>query len=100
LKLKKPMVRLNIDPDLIDSLSACADNFAAEQQGFGVELLWSILYAMPKDQIDTEFRKVFVECSKRLEQFGTARREYILLAVHTCDVWLMAKCAMKKRSAE
>jgi hypothetical protein len=100
VKLKKPMARLHIDPDLIDSLDACADNFAAEQQGFGVELLWPILNAMPKDQVDTEFRKVFVECSKRLEQFGIARREYILLAVHTCDVWLRAKCAMKKQSAE
>ncbi|MDD5134692.1 MAG: hypothetical protein PHP01_04715, partial [Phycisphaerae bacterium] len=82
------------------SLGACADNFAAEQLGFGVELLWPILNAMPKDQVDTEFRKVFVECSKRLEQFGTARREYILLAVYTCDVWLVAKCAMKKQAAE
>jgi hypothetical protein len=100
LKLKKPMARLNLDPSLIDSVGACAESFAAEQQGFAIELLWPILEAMPKDLIDTEYRRVFKECSNRIEQFGSQRKEYIILAVHTCDVWLRAKCAAKARQAE
>ena len=100
LKLKKPMARLKLDPALIDSVGACADSFAAEQLGWAIELLWPILEVMPKDPIDAEYRKVFAECSKRIEQFGSQRKEYILLAVHTCDVWLRAKCAAKAHQAE
>jgi len=97
-KLKRPAKRLGISASLIDSLSACADSFAADQQGMGVELLWPILEAMPKDQIDAAFRGIFAECCRRLGQFGNSRREYILLALHICDVWLSAKCAVNPRA--
>ncbi|HBG78189.1 MAG TPA: hypothetical protein DDW84_04975 [Phycisphaerales bacterium] len=100
LKLKKPMTRLNLDPSLIDSVGACAESFAAEQHGWAIELLWPILEAMPKDLIDTEYRKALAECGRRIEQFGSHRKEYILLAVHTCDVWLRARCAAKAYQAE
>ncbi|MFA6186171.1 MAG: MFS transporter [Phycisphaerae bacterium] len=100
LKLKKPMVRLNLDPALIDSVGACAESFAAEQHGWAIELLWPILEAMPKDLIDTEYRKALAECGRRIEQFGSQRKEYIILAVHTCDVWLRARCAAKAYQAE
>jgi CRISPR/Cas system CSM-associated protein Csm2 small subunit len=59
-----------------------------------------LIEAMPKDLIDTEYRRVFKECSNRIEQFGSQRKEYIILAVHTCDVRLRAKCAAKARQAE
>ncbi|MFA5292433.1 MAG: MFS transporter [Phycisphaerae bacterium] len=96
LKLKKPIAKLKLDPSLAEIIAVCADSFAAEKSGWGVELLWPILDAMPKDQIDQEFRKVFTECSKRLEQFGSQRWEYTLLAIHTCDVWLRARIALQK----
>lgn len=98
LKLKKPMTRLKLDPALIDGVAACADSFAADKYGLGVELLWPILDSMPQSQIDSEYRKVFIECGKRLEQFGIARREYILLAIHTCDVWIRARITMNKKA--
>lgn len=97
MKLKKPMARLKLEPAMVDLVAACADSFAADKHGRGVELFWPILDAMPKDQIDRQFRNVFTECSRRLEQFGIARREYVLLAIHTCDVWLRARSVLRRR---
>jgi len=98
MKLKKPMQKLNLSEDLLDLVTICADCFAAEKPSLSDELLWPIFDAIPKDYLDKNFRPVFAELSKRLEQFGTSRREYILLAIHTCDVWLRTNLAIRTKN--
>ena len=97
LKLKKPMKKLNLSEDLLELVTLCADCFAAEKPSLSDELLWPIFEAIQKDYLDKNFRPIFAELSKRLEQFGTSRREYILLAIHTCDVWLRTNIAVRNR---
>ncbi|MEN6385385.1 MAG: MFS transporter [Phycisphaerales bacterium] len=98
LKLKKPMQKLQLSNDLLELISVCADCFAAEKPSFSDELLWPIFEALPKHYLDKNFEPVFSEFSRRLEQFGTTRREYILLAIHTCDVWLRSNIALRARN--
>lgn len=98
MKLKKPMQKLNLSNDLLELVTICADCFAAEKPSLSDELLWPIFSAIPKDYLDKNFRPVFAELSKRLEQFGTSRREYILLAIHTCDVWLRTNIAIRTKT--
>lgn len=99
LNLKRPMRRLGISSVLIDSLDPCADAFSAGHHGLGVELLAPILEALPKDQIDQAYRRIYEECTYRINQFGFRRPEYLLLALHTCAVWLRAKCALKIKTS-
>ncbi|MCE5341170.1 MAG: MFS transporter [Planctomycetaceae bacterium] len=96
-KMKKPMQKLDLSEDLLELVTICADCFAAEKPSLSDELMWPIFEALQKDSIDKNFRPVFMELSKRLEQFGTSRREYILLAIHTCDVWLRTNIAIRTR---
>ena len=98
MKLKKPMKRLNLNDDLLELITICADCFAAEKPGWSGELLWPIFDAIPKDYLDKNFRPLFAELSVRLEKFGTSRREYILLAIHTCDVWLRTNIAIRAKN--
>jgi hypothetical protein len=98
MKLKKPMQKLNLSNDLLELVTICADCFAAEKPSFSDELLWPIFEALPKHYLDKNFEPVFSEFSRRLEQFGTTRREYILLAIHTCDVWLRSNIALRARN--
>jgi hypothetical protein len=100
LRLKKPITRLRLEMELMDAIQTCADSFAADKPGWGVELLWPILDSIPKDSVDNIYRKIFAECSRRLEQFGSARREYVLLGIHTCDVMLRARCAAWGRQSK
>ncbi len=97
-KMKKPMRKLNLDEDLLELITICADCFAAEKPSLSDELMWPIFEALQKDSLDQNFRPVFAELSKKLEQFGTSRREYILLAIHTCDVWLRTNIALRARN--
>jgi hypothetical protein len=98
MKLKKPMQKLNLHDDLLELVTVCADCFAAEKPSLSDELLWPIFDALPKNYIDKNFQPIFEEFSKRLEQFGTSRREYILLAIHTCDVWLRSNLALRTKN--
>ncbi|OHB58127.1 MAG: hypothetical protein A2Y12_07610 [Planctomycetes bacterium GWF2_42_9] len=98
MRLKKPMEKLNLNEDLLELVTVCADCFAAEKPSFSDELLWPIFEALPKNYIDKNFQPIFAEFSKRLEQFGTSRREYILLAIHTCDVWLRSNLALRSKN--
>lgn len=98
MRLKKPMQKLNLSNDMLELITVCADCFAAEKPGWSNELLWPIFDAIPKHYIDNNFQPVFKELSSRLEQYGTSRREYILLAIHTCDVWLRTNIAIRNRT--
>ncbi len=98
IKLKKPMEKLELSADLLELVKICADCFAAEKPSLSSELMWPIFEALQKDSLDKNFRPVFAELSKRLEQFGVSRKEYILLAIHTCDVWLRTNIAIRNKA--
>ncbi len=98
MRLKKAMEKLNLNAELLELVTVCADCFAAEKPSLSDELLWPIFDALPKNYIDKNFQPVFAELSRRLEQYGTTRREYVLLAIHTCDVWLRTNIAIRNRA--
>lgn len=66
----------------------CAYAFAGDQLEAGAADLRLVIDAVQADAFTAEAWVVLTESHSALEQFGIARREYILLAVHALHVGL------------
>lgn len=61
----------------------CADAFAKENLAHGVMSLAMLVCALPLDSFSPVHAAILNECADRLNEFGSARLEYALLALHT-----------------
>jgi hypothetical protein len=61
----------------------CADALARDDLERGLGLLSSVVHCLPMQEFSGTSAKILWECAERLEEFGTQRIEYALLALHT-----------------
>ena len=73
------------------SLTECADMFAREALADGAVLLVQMIRGLPPAAyFDTLAMKLLHGCADGLETYGTARREYLVLALHVLHVGVRA----------
>ncbi|MGH2542469.1 MAG: MFS transporter [Ardenticatenaceae bacterium] len=70
-------------PPLFDE---CAAAFAHDEIARGTELLSRLLLDLPRDTLSVTCAAILDECTRRLTQYGAARQEYLLLALHALGV--------------
>jgi hypothetical protein len=51
----------------------------------GISLLKNLIAALPTETLERPLGVILADCEKRLEQFGAARSEYLLLSIHALD---------------
>jgi hypothetical protein len=61
-------------------LANCTDTFAREDLAAGIALLVQLLHAVPNG--DSLRARLLKGCAAGLEQYGTERMEYVILALH------------------
>ncbi|MBN1436279.1 MAG: MFS transporter [Sedimentisphaerales bacterium] len=89
LALKKPLANIaRLDPTLPTAVSDCADAFAQEQTLLGMRKLADILAQMPQEYITPQASAILSDCQKQLRSAHKPRKEYLILALHTCRVCL------------
>jgi hypothetical protein len=69
-------------------LNECAHCFARDDSGHGVRLLKAVLDQAAGTTPDTVLACILGECSRGLAEFGDARPEFILLALHALNIVL------------
>ena len=74
------------DNEIAPMLDECMDAFAAEDLEQGAALLSRMLGALPKDAFDECPRRIIEDCADQLAEYGAARIESIVLALHTLNV--------------
>ncbi len=90
--VKKTMIEFKIDScDLLTEMDACADALARDDLERGVELLSKVIGCLPEAEFEKIPTAILHECAERLDEYGTERVEYALLALHTMDVGLTQK---------
>jgi HEAT repeat protein len=72
----------------------CSKAFASGDFENAIPLLKALLIALPTAVIEKPLAAILADCARRLEQFGAARSEYILLSIHTLNT------AIKKSKME
>ena len=70
-------------PALHESMDRCATAFIREEMNPAARLLAQVLTGSPVEGSNTAHKLILQECARRLNEFGAARPEYILLALHT-----------------
>ena len=89
-RLSRPGVG-RLEPQPMRSLvERCAYAFAGDDLEAGIAHLRSVIDAVWAEAFTAEAWAVLVETRAALAQFGTTRREYVLLAVHSLHVGLAA----------
>lgn len=89
---KKTMTEFQIDScNLMTEMDACADALARDDLERGVELLGRVIDCLPEGEFEKTPAAILHECAARLDEHGTERVEYVLLALHTMDVGLTQK---------
>jgi HEAT repeat protein len=86
IALKKTLgERSGISPDLVATLDACAEDLARGDLESGVALLGQMIRLLPLDELSESCRVILQDNAERLDEFGTGRIEYIVLALHTLN---------------
>jgi Na+/melibiose symporter-like transporter len=84
LDIKKDLIKL-CRPDVVvdDTVNSCVGSFAKEDFEGGTPLLAGLIDSLPTNKLDEISTKLLGECAGCLKEFGPARVEYIVLALHT-----------------
>jgi HEAT repeat protein len=79
------------DPEIEGWLDVAADLLAHEDLRQGLGQLTGTLKMLPANRLIGPCGSVLQECIARLEEFGTDRMEYVLLALHALECWVPTK---------
>jgi HEAT repeat protein/MFS family permease len=71
--------------DLFELIDECADTLARQDLEHGVRLISQVVLQLPMDEVREACRLILQDCAERLEEFGTTRIEYVILALHTAS---------------
>jgi HEAT repeat protein/sugar phosphate permease len=74
--------------ELEDALDAAAEVLAHDDLPQGVNLICAALQLLPADQPEQTCHALIRECISCLDEFGSRRLEYVVLALHAVDCWL------------
>jgi hypothetical protein len=86
IALKKSLSeRSGVSPDLVTTLDKCAEDLARGNLESGVALLGEMIRLLPLDELGESCRTILQDSSERLDEFGTRRIEYIVLALHALN---------------
>jgi HEAT repeat protein len=87
--LKRRLGRGADRAELAAQVEACADHFARHRMDNGAQALSGVVEALREANLprayDASEAAVLGECALRLREFGAARWEYVLLALHTLN---------------
>jgi hypothetical protein len=83
LDLKRSKRMQKIPGALIDLIDHCGTAFVREDMNTGTRLLAAVLANSPVEGSSNVHVAILLECTQRLKEFGAARPEYIILALHT-----------------
>ncbi len=87
--VKKTVAEFQMDScDLLAALDDCEDAFAREDLARGAALVSRVIRCLPVDEFAAAPGRILRECAVRLDEFGSDRFEYVLLALHTMAVEL------------
>ena len=78
--------KANENTDLVQTLHKDADALAHDDLDHGTSLLVDVLRQLDHTRYSETCRLVLDECSTRIDEYGDARLEYVLLALHTAEV--------------
>ena len=70
---------------LAGRIKACADAFAHEDLGPGIEILQEIIGMIPRDRIGETAGQVLDGCARGLARFGLDRPEYVFLTLQALN---------------
>jgi hypothetical protein len=71
--------------ELAEVAEASSKSFAAGDLDLGVTILTTMLQWLPNRDLDETTVEVLRRCIGGLQEYGCARKEYILLSLHTLD---------------
>ena len=74
--------------DLMAVLDDCAEALAREDMERGVALISCLIRLLPLEELDETCVMILQDCAERLDEFGTGRIDYVILALHTMGVGL------------
>ncbi len=85
--LRKKVEESHTGADVATLIEECAAVLAREDLERGIALMQTVIdQLLPRARYDEVATLILRECAKRLGEFGAARIEYLLLALHTMDV--------------
>ena len=86
LALRKKVKRHHLaGQEIMDLMADCAATLGKDDLEGGVELLVRSLSRLPLDEFGDSHAALLRHCAARLEEFGTQRIEYVLLALHVLN---------------
>ena len=74
--------------DLLRVVDDCAEAFAQDAIGGGTALLRDMIRSLAGENFGETPTAILRECAERLDEFGAARIEYIVLSLHTLNAVL------------
>jgi hypothetical protein len=74
--------------NLLELMDECADTLARQDLEQGVPLMSQVILQLPVEQASEACRLILQDCAERLDEFGTTRIDYIVLALHTAKTAL------------
>jgi hypothetical protein len=85
--VKKRMVDFeSVGGELTTQVDDCAEAFARGELARGATLLSRLIRMLPAHSYGETCGVILRGCAERLDEFGAARTEYLLLALHTMRV--------------
>lgn len=85
LAMQKPAERCGM-LDMAEVAEASARSFASGDVSSGVASMITMLHWLSEEDLDETTRTVIHYCINNLQNYGVARKEYILLSLHALDV--------------
>jgi hypothetical protein len=82
---KRKVGRLSEDAKLMEAMDACAETLARDELEPAIASMSQIIPLLPLQDESETIALILNECGLRLEEFGTGRMEYLLLALHAMD---------------
>ncbi len=78
--------KANENADLVQTLHEDANALAHDDLDHGTSLLVDVLHQLDRARYSETSSLILDECSVRIGEYGDARLEYVLLALHTAEV--------------
>jgi Na+/melibiose symporter-like transporter len=85
ITFKKTIGKDWLDGELLSVINDCADRFARDDMDQGIILLSRFIELLPSDRFNETSATILRECASRMAECGSARLEYILLALHVIE---------------
>jgi HEAT repeat protein/MFS family permease len=71
--------------DLLELIDECADTLARQDLEHGIPLIRQVVLQLPMEGMSEARRSILEDCAERMAEFGIARTEYVILALHTAN---------------